>query len=338
MCSGVRVRGLLAVPGRPPHVTGVRTDGAEVKADLVLDATGRRSPIDRWLEDVGARPTASSWAECGLAYYSRHYRLRPSVELPGIPTTRIVAGFDEFTVAVFGADNGTMQVAVAPLASDRRFRAVKDPDVFTAVLRTVPAAAAWLGVLEPFGPVFQMAGLHNTLRRLVVDSDPVATGLHVIGDSRCTTNPTLGRGLSLALWGAVDLVETIAAHGGDNIEQAMALDRSVADHVVPFYEDQAIIDLARLKVLRHTVEGGSAPETTPIEPDRVSFTQLRTASLYDPVAFRAFWRLMGMMCVPDDVYTDPAVVARTHEILRRRDEDSGPAPPTRDQLAAAFAT
>ena len=86
MCSGVRVRGLLAVPGRPPHVTGVRTDGAEVKADLVLDATGRRSPIDRWLEDVGARPTASSWAECGLAYYSRHYRLRPSVELPGIPT------------------------------------------------------------------------------------------------------------------------------------------------------------------------------------------------------------------------------------------------------------
>ena len=251
----------------------------------MVDATGRRSPIDRWLEDVGARPTASSWAECGLAYYSRHYRLRPSVELPGIPTTRIVAGFDEFTVAVFGADNGTMQVAVAPLASDRRFRAVKDPDVFTAVLRTVPAAAAWLGVQEPISPVFQMAGLHNTLRRLVVESDPVATGLHVIGDSRCTTNPTLGRGrgLSLALWGAVDLVDTIAAHGGDNIEQAMALDRSVADHVVPFYEDQAIIDLARLKVLRHTVEGGPAPEATPIEPDRVSFTQLRTASLYDPV-------------------------------------------------------
>ena len=45
-----------------------------------------------------------------------------------------------------------------------------------------------------------------------------------------------------------------------------------------------------------------------------------------------------MMCVPDDVYTDPAMVARTHEILRRRGEDSGPAPPPRDQLAAALAT
>jgi type II secretory pathway pseudopilin PulG len=38
-----------------------------------------------------------------------------------------------------------------------------------------------------------MAGLHNTLRRLVVDGTPVATGLHAIGDSVCTTNPTLGR-------------------------------------------------------------------------------------------------------------------------------------------------
>jgi hypothetical protein len=43
-----------------------------------------------------------------------------------------------------------------------------------------------------------------TLRRLVVDGVPVVTGLHAVGDSVCTTNPTLGRGLSLALQGAVD--------------------------------------------------------------------------------------------------------------------------------------
>ncbi len=47
---GVKVTGLLTVPGRPcgrpPHVTGVRTDYGEVAADLVVDATGRRSPID----------------------------------------------------------------------------------------------------------------------------------------------------------------------------------------------------------------------------------------------------------------------------------------------------
>ena len=42
---GVRVTGLTALPGRPPHVTGVRTGHGDVPADLVVDATGgaRRS-------------------------------------------------------------------------------------------------------------------------------------------------------------------------------------------------------------------------------------------------------------------------------------------------------
>ena len=50
---GVKVTGLLTAPGRPggrpPHVTGVRTDGDDLAADLVVDATGRRSPVDDWL-------------------------------------------------------------------------------------------------------------------------------------------------------------------------------------------------------------------------------------------------------------------------------------------------
>ena len=76
--------------------------------------------------------------------------------------------------------------------------------MFTAVLRTIPIYAAWLDVMDPITDVFPMAGLHNTLRRLVADGLPIATGLHAIGDSICTTNPTLGRGLALAQPGAAD--------------------------------------------------------------------------------------------------------------------------------------
>src|SRR5215813_11393031 len=41
---GMHVIGLLAHRGEPPHVTGVRTDRGDHVADLVIDATGRRSP------------------------------------------------------------------------------------------------------------------------------------------------------------------------------------------------------------------------------------------------------------------------------------------------------
>ena len=106
---------------------------------------------------------------------------------------------------------------------------IVQPQVFTAVLRTIPTYAAWLEVMDPITGVFPMAGLHNTLRRLVVDGTPVATGLHAIGNSVCTTNPTLGRGLALALSGAADLADAIGEHAADPAAQALALDCLAGD-------------------------------------------------------------------------------------------------------------
>jgi hypothetical protein len=63
--------------------------------------------------------------------------------------TRQVAGLDEFTIGIWGAQNGTIQVAVAPLGRDHRFRTLKEPAVFDAVRRMVPTYAAWLDGLEP---------------------------------------------------------------------------------------------------------------------------------------------------------------------------------------------
>ena len=75
---GVEVAGLLtgdAAPGGVPRVTGVRTaDGEQVAADLVVDATGRRSPLGRWLADCGAAPPAEELEDSGFVYYGRHFR------------------------------------------------------------------------------------------------------------------------------------------------------------------------------------------------------------------------------------------------------------------------
>jgi 2-polyprenyl-6-methoxyphenol hydroxylase-like FAD-dependent oxidoreductase len=308
-----RVVGLLTRPGPIPQVIGVRTDHGEQGADLVIDAAGRRSPIDRWLADIGAAPAAMSSADSGVTYYSRHYRLRMNARLPGLPTTRIVAGLHEFTLAVFGADNGATQLAVVPLAADQRFRALKDPEVFTAVLRTIPMTAAWLKVLDPISPVFPMTGPRNTLRRLVVEAQPIVTGLHAIGDSVCTTNPTFGRGLSLAMWGAADVVEIVNNHADDWEDQSLALDQRIGEHVAPYYQEQAEVDSARLAALRHTVFGEPARTSPSLDSVRITFTQLRVAASFDPVAFRAFWKLMFMLCQPDDIYRDPHVGAGVSE-------------------------
>jgi 2-polyprenyl-6-methoxyphenol hydroxylase-like FAD-dependent oxidoreductase len=334
---GVRVIGLLAEAGSPPHVTGVRTDQGDLGARVVVDATGRRSAIDRWLADIAARPAATRRADCGLAYYCRHYRLRSGADLPGPPNTRILMSLDEFTAGIWGGDNGTMKLAVAPLDVDRRFRTLRYPDVFTAVLRIVPTFAAWLDVLDPITDVFPMAGLHNTLRRLVVGGAPVTTGLLAVGDSVCTTNPTFGRGLTMSLVGAADLAEALDEHGGDPTRLALALDGAVAEHVAPFYEDQAVVDAARLAVLRHTIFDAPAPAPPPADSERVGFAQLRTAAHFDPTAFRALWEVGGMIRRPDQVYADPTVVACVLETLGRHPSAPPLAQPSRERLLAALA-
>jgi hypothetical protein len=114
------------------------------------------------------------------------------------------------------------------------------------------------------------------------------------------------------------------------------LDSLVGDHVAPFYEDQAIIDSARLAMLRHTIYDAPAPDPPPVNADRVTYAQLRAAAQFDLAAFRAFWTIMGMIRRPDEVYTDPHVVACTRVVLQRHGSGPSMAQPTREQLLAAL--
>jgi hypothetical protein len=182
-----------------------------------------------------------------------------------------------------------------------------------------------------------MGAVQNTMRRFVVAGSPVATGLVGVGDAICTTNPTLGRGLSLALSGAVDLLHIIERYPDDRGAQALAMDEMVQEHVLPFYEDQVAIDAARLAILEHRIFNGPCPPPAFRNSNVINFGQLRTAAQFDPVAFRAFWKIMGMTSRPQEVYSDPEVVARTRSVLDR--QGSGPMmeQPTREQLLAALA-
>ena len=57
------------------HVRGVRTEnGEELTADLVVDLTGRRSQLPRWLVEAGGRPPREVCEDSGFMYYARHYR------------------------------------------------------------------------------------------------------------------------------------------------------------------------------------------------------------------------------------------------------------------------
>jgi hypothetical protein len=51
-------------------------------------------------------------AERGIAYYSRHYRVRPGADLPAPLISRTIVGLDEFLVGKRGGDNGAVQMVL----------------------------------------------------------------------------------------------------------------------------------------------------------------------------------------------------------------------------------
>jgi hypothetical protein len=105
-----------------------------------------------------------------------------------------------------------------------------------------------------------------------------------------------------------DLVDVLTEHPDDPVRQSVALDERIADHVAPYYGDQAKVDSARLAMMRHSVFDSPLPFPS-AQDTELTFPALRAAAMVNQTAFRAFWALMGMLRRPDDVYSDPVLAA-----------------------------
>lgn len=327
------VTGLLARPGEPPTVVGVRTERGAHPADLVIDASGRRSRTDGWLADIGARAPETRFAECGAAYCSRHYRVRPGAADPVLARRFYLGLLRFFSVIMVAGDRDTRSITVAPLVEDHPMRRLRDPAVFGDVVRTIPALAALPDVLDPISDVQVMGGLHNTLRRRVVDRCPVVLGLHTVGDAVCTTNPVGGRGMTLALQTVADLTDVLAAHPDDPWAQALALDDAVSRGIVPWFAVQADGDSERLAATRRALRGEPAPPPPGITGE-VTLNHLRRAAMTDPDLFRSLSSVLTMLRTPAEVLADAQVQDRVRAAFAAGDL-AGPQPePSRADLLA----
>ncbi|MEV7521479.1 FAD-dependent oxidoreductase [Streptomyces sp. NPDC091371] len=235
---GCRVSGLAVEEGSPPRVTGVRVGAETHGADLVVDASGRRSPVPAWLIEAGCRPPVVESHRAGIAYLCRWYRLR--ADGPRDPGRVKTGSAAPYAIAgVFPSDNDTIAVNLVLSTGDPTRGALTDPAVFEAAARRFPATAAWLGLdPEPRSAVLAMAGLDNRWTALADDAGPVVTGLVNAGDSLVHTNPTSGHGVSLGLRAA----QYLAAHADRIAEAPTGYHAWTAEALRPWFDAQVEAD------------------------------------------------------------------------------------------------
>lgn len=261
---GVTVTGLVAddsARSGVPHVSGVRADdGEEFRANLVVDATGRRSPLPRLLEAIGAQPPAEELDDCGFVYYGRTFRSRDG-SLPaafGPPLQH----YGSVSTLTLPADNGTWAFAFIVRARDTALRSLRQPDIWARAAASFPLVAHWADGEPLESEVLAMAGIEDRSRRYVLDGMPVATGVVPVADSWACSNPSVGRGASIGLLHAVALRDLVRDGPLDDPSAfARAWDEATESVVGPWYRETLWADRHRLGEIDAVLAG------RPYEPD-----------------------------------------------------------------------
>jgi 2-polyprenyl-6-methoxyphenol hydroxylase-like FAD-dependent oxidoreductase len=331
---GVAVSGVLT--GRPtrcgiPHVNGVRTvTGEEIRAELVVDMAGRRSPLCRWLVDAGVRPPAEEIDDGGFRYYSRHYR-SPQAAIPAAfgPPLQPLGTISSVTLP---ADNGTWSVVLVTAAHDRALSGLRDTARWERTVRSLPRVAHWIDG-EPIDPqVVTLTKIEDRIRHYLTDGQPVATGVVSVGDAWACTGPHHGRGMSIGMLHGLTLRQALRDIAvSDPYGFSLSFHHATTENVGPLFAWTRSQSRHRLADIDARLRGG---EYRPADQRWDLVQSLACAATRDNDCLRAFARANLLVQPPE------LALAADHNLLHRvrdlgGDWRSQPIPaPTRDQLVA----
>ncbi len=323
------VSGTSARPGIP-HVAGVRAKAGEsIRADLVVDTSGRRSALPDWLAGIGARRPAEELEDSGFVYYGRHFRSADG-SLPVMIGPPVI-DWGTITSATLPADNGTWAVVLVASSKDTAFRPLREPSRWEVVVRSLPLVAHWLDGTPIEDGVQVMARLEDRYRGFVADGRPVATGVVAVADSWACSNPANGRGASIGMLHALTLRDQLRAVGLDDPAAfAEAFHAATAETVEPWYRATLATDRHRLGEIEAGIRGVTYdPQDPAYELDKA----LRAASGQDGDCLRALLDIRLVLRAPEEVFARPGLRDKTLQ-LGSGWRDEQPFGPTREQLLA----
>ena len=329
---GAAVGGLLL--GRPtrcgiPHVSGVRTvGGEEIRADLVVDVAGRRSPLCRWLTNAGVRPPTEEIDDGGFRYFSRHYR-SPDGAIPAAfgPPLQPLGTISSVTLP---ADNGTWSVVLVTASHDRALSGLCDTARWERTVRSLPRVAHWVDG-EPLDPqVVTITKIEDRIRHYVTDDEPVATGVVSVGDASACTGPHHGRGMSIGMLHGLTLRQVLRENClSDPHQFSLSFHRATTETVEPLFTWTRSQSRHRLADIDARLRGD---QYRPADERWDLVQSLACAATQDNDCLRAFARANLLVQPPERALaSQPDLLQRVHDL---GGDSAQPADscPDRDQL------
>jgi 2-polyprenyl-6-methoxyphenol hydroxylase-like FAD-dependent oxidoreductase len=196
----IRARGLELTRAGAPEL---------IEADLVVDASGKRTECPGWLEARGARIRFDRYPSNYL-YVCRHYQLDDPRSTP--PRHGTGANFDYFGYSTFYGERGHYAITLGCPTDEKDIaRSMRKAEGFDAVCAQLPVLVEWTSRSTVKSKVLGATRFENRWTRYRGGGGREILGLFAVGDSHVETNPMYGRGCASAFVQAEALSDVLSA-------------------------------------------------------------------------------------------------------------------------------
>lgn len=197
---------------------------------------------------------------------------------------------------------------------DLAFLAAASRTTEIEIRRSCPAEELVTGLDgDPQGDAVTMSSTANTTREFVVDGVPCATGVIPLADAWGFTNPSLGRGITMALMHVIDAAPAIAEHIGDPRRLAEEWQRCTAGRPADWHDATVAFDRLRAPEVDALVAGQGDP-FDPSDPFVAASRAFASASHYDPQVLEWFMEVQGCTDLASEVISRDGVLDHVIEV------------------------